>query len=269
MVKRFVKIVILFVLIILVLLGGWRMFNSLERNKQFFSENIYNYVSPEAVEIISINKKYKSGDLLLYDTDLYDLIPIDKDFLLSPVIITKDKKENRVLLAKIKYEDQQEILYFIKNYVAAPIREKNTRYKNTDIYTYSLQDGRFLSCTFYKGIFVASRSYKSIKSFIDTDTENSFFKNYEIEHIDKQSPIDIYIKVDNNVFVLDYAKDNDTIKFTGHIYDTPSRKFDSIKIGYEYLPYFIPLHDSLCIDKIDIMNENYPPEVKIVLNKIY
>lgn len=96
MAKREIKIVILFILIIAVLIGGWRLYNKLEKNKQSFSVDIYEYISPQAVAVININREYNLDMLYQYDPSLRSLTGVLGENLSFPTIISKYKDNSNV-----------------------------------------------------------------------------------------------------------------------------------------------------------------------------
>lgn len=91
MMKRWIKIIILFVLIVIILIGGWGMYKALEYNKQSFSVDIYKYISPQATEVININKGYTLNDLYIYDSSFAGLIKVLDNDITYPVVICKFK----------------------------------------------------------------------------------------------------------------------------------------------------------------------------------
>lgn len=267
-----IKIVILFVSVTLLLLGGWYMYKSLDYKKETFSENIYNYVSPQATEVFNVNKDYNIDDILTYNPALSDLTQTVNDYLTPPILITKNKDNSYILTAKAKYEHYSDILDYIERHIALPYPAKQTQYKDVDIFSYTMQDEGFLCVTLYKGIFAVSRSYKTICTFIDSDPENTFFNDNvnrsRMEKICINSPVSIFIKDEKNIFALDYKLQNDTINLSGYMLDIPSSISDTTQTDNRYAPYLINFPENTCIDSISVESNN-PPSVKIILNKMH
>lgn len=267
MTKRRVKIVILFILLVAVLAGVGQLYKKLEYNKQSSLIDIYNYVSPEAVSIVNINREYNLDKLYIFDPSLRDLIEILNDDLSFPIIIAQYADNNKVLITRVKQEQKAEINSFITNHIALPYPAKDKKYKDAKILFYSLPNGDFLICTFYKGLFAVSLSYKLIQNIIDSDPENTFFSNERnmelITKIRNSAPVCLFMKINDNTLALDYQVQNDSIELSGYILNNIAK--DSANNAV--IPYLIQLSDSICIDSIDVSNENKPTTVKIFLNK--
>ncbi|NDV96803.1 hypothetical protein D0T84_18090 [Dysgonomonas sp. 521] len=271
MAKQKIKIVILFILIITILIGVWRLYNMLERNKQSFTTNIYDYISPQAVSVININREYNLDKLYIYDPSLKKLIEMLGDNLSFPIVISEYKNKERILIAKVGQEEESEIKDFLNKYIAPHYPPKERQYKSAGILYYTLSGDRFLVCTFYKGIFAVSYNYKPIRAFIDSDPENTFFSDEQneelIARIRNSTPICMFAKLQNNMLALDYQTQNDSIILDGYILDNNKVLKDSISPDYAVLPYLMQLPDSICIDSISVQKENKPVNVKIFLNK--
>lgn len=271
MAKRNIKIVILFILIITILIGVWRLYNTLEQNKRSFTTNIYDYVSPQAISVININREYNLEKLYIYDPSLKDLIEMLGDNQSFPIVISEYKNNERILTIKAGKEQESEIKDFLSKYIAPHYPPKERQYKNAGILYYTLPENRFLICTFYKGIFAVSYNYKPIQTFIDSDPENTFFSDENnaelIAKTRNSTPICLFVKLDNNMLALDYQTQNDTIILDGYILDNNKALKAFINPDYSILPYMIQLPDSICIDSIHVQKENKPANVKIILNK--
>ncbi|MDR3058756.1 MAG: hypothetical protein LBU84_11530 [Prevotella sp.] len=267
MAKRRIKIVILFILLVAVLIGVGQLYKKLEYNKESSLIDIYNYVSPEAVSIVNINREYNLDKLYTFDPSLKELIGILNGDLSFPTVIAQYANNEKILITKVKQEQEVEINSFIKEHIALPYPAKEKEYRNAKILFYSLPSSNFLVCTFYKGLFAMSMDYKPIQNFIDSDPENTFFSNEEnIELITKMrnsAPVCLFIKINNNTLALDYQVQNDSIELSGYILNNIAKDSTNNAV----IPYMIHLSDSICIDSIDVSNENKPATVKIFLNK--
>jgi hypothetical protein len=272
MAKRKIKIVILFILVITILIGVWHFYHKLEYNKQSFSVDIYGYVSPQAINVIHINREYNLDKLYIFDPSLRNLIKVLDDNPAFPLIISEFRNNERILITRVSREREDEIKEYIGTSVAPDFSPMERKYKNAGILFYVLPEDRFLICTFYKGIFAVSYNYKPIEAFIDSDPGNTFFSNEEnseiITKIRNSNPVCIFAKTNDNTLVLDYSVQNDSILLTGYILDDRQKaKEDSIGVDYSVIPYLIRFPDSLCIDSIAVREENKPVNVKIHLNK--
>jgi len=270
MAKRKIKIVILFILVITILTGVWYFYRKLEYNKQSFSVDIYGYVSPQAINVININREYNLDKLYIFDPTLRNLTGILGDHVSFPVIISEFSNKERILITRVSQQKETEIKDYIQAYIAPDFSPKERNYKNADILFYALPDNRFLICTFYKGIFAVSYNYKPIEAFVDSDPENTFFSNEQntelITKVRNSNPVCIFLKTKDNTLALDYFAQNDSIRLTGYILDN-IQKEDSLYTDYNIIPYLVHFPDSLCIDSIAVQEENKPVNVKILLNK--
>ncbi|WP_283686496.1 hypothetical protein [Dysgonomonas sp. Marseille-Q5470] len=272
MAKREIKIVILFVLIIAVLIGGWRLYNKLEKNKQSFSVDIYEYISPQAVAVININREYNLDMLYQYDPSLRSLTGVLGENLSFPTIISKYKDNSSILITKIKQEKESEIADYIRNQIASDFPPHKREYKDAIVWYFTLPDDKFLVCSFYKGMLAISNHLRPIEIFIDSDSENTFFSdenNIElITKIRNSTPVCIFTKVQDKTLALNYVPYNSSIQLIGYILENKEKAAnDSIAFDYATIPLLMDLPDRICIDSINIQNGSKPVSVKIFLNK--
>jgi hypothetical protein len=271
MTKRGIKIVILFILIITILIGGWQMYKRLEYNKQSFDTDLYSYVSPQATEVINISRGYNPEKLFIYAPSLPGLIEILGRNIHYPVIISKYANGEMLLAMKTSHEEEYAIRKHIEKVVSLPFPPKIIKYKDAGIYIYALADNEYFVCSFYKGLFFVSRHYKFIKNIIDSDPQNTFFSDEEhkkiIEKVKLSAPVSMYIKLPGNMLVIDYSVHSDTIYLEGYILNR--NKYGSFTPNPNLIPFMINLPDSICIEDYTISDENKPAAVKIKLNKIY
>lgn len=269
--KRSVKIVILFLLIIIVLVGGWNLFRKLEHNKESFSADIYHYLSPTAEAVIHINKEYSIQDTYVFYPSIKDLTDVFNGDYSLPIVILIYENGESVLLAKANHEQESDIKNFINSQMALPYSVKKRQYKDTELLFYTLKDGGFLICTFHKGIFAVSKDYKPIEKFIDSDSENTFFTNSKnkelIDKMIRNTSVSIFHKLRDNLFIADYMIHKDSIKLEGYIIETTKIKPDSLRLDYSIIPYLISIPDSLCIDSYNLDTINELARVKIFINK--
>ncbi|MDH6309163.1 hypothetical protein M2451_001734 [Dysgonomonas sp. PFB1-18] len=271
MTKRAIKIVILFVLIITILIGGWFMYKRLEYNKESYTTNIYDYISPQFSEVININKEYNLSELYTYDSTLVELTRIPDREISYPLVICKRNNGERLLISKAKRGEAGNIIKHIEGHIAQPFAPKSKIYRDAKILIYTLSDNRFLACTFHKGLFAASGNYKLIEDLVGTTADNSFFTDREnTEIIEKKlasAPVSIAVGNEKNLLIMDYKADNDTISLNGIILKKNSS--DSLTTEKVLTPYFNKLPDNLCIDRYDISDENNLPAFRVILNKMY
>lgn len=266
MISRNAKIIILFILIIAVLIGGYWLYKRLEYNKQSFSANIYEYVSPQAVEVVNINRKFNLGDIFLLNPSYKTIIDALGDNIQFPVVFMKYENDETVLIMRaIQGQD-------IDGYIPSVFPAKERKYKDVNILLYTLPDGDFLVCARHKGLLVVSKSYKPIELFVDSDAENTFWNNYKdqelIFKILDNSPVGFFTKLENdNMLAFDYKYKSDSITLDGYILKTDRIVTDSISMDYLELPDMISINDSLCIDGYEVLSETNPIGLKVFLNK--
>lgn len=269
--KRWIKIIILFILVVIILIGGWNMYKGLEQNKDAFDADIYSYVSPQATKIININKEHNIDNLLIYDSSLANIVQFLKNVMSYPAIICYFKEDKKVLLLKANKEQEIKVQEYIKDHISPIFPPQIKIYKNSQIQIYNLSGNDFISCTFYKGIFAMSKSYKQIEDIINVDPENTFFTNEkyrkEISDIRDNAPIGLFVRNEQNILALDLKTYNDTIKMDGYILLNEEK--DSTSTYFKIMPYLIPLPKDICIDNTEIQHKDNPPTVKMRLNKMY
>ena len=269
MIKRRIKIVILFIIVVVLFIGGWHMYKRLEYNRQSFAENVYQYISPKAIQVINVNREYNLDELFIYDNSLRELTDILGRKKPVPIVISKYQGGDIVLMTKVNLDQQNTIKKYIASQIALPFPVKKKQYKNTEVLVYCLPDGKFLACSFYSGIFVASKSYKQVCGIIDANIDNSFFADSEdeemISRMLERIPVSMYVKSGKNILALDYSVRSDTIKMNGYLYG--NSQADSLTIEHKFTPYIINYPADICVENYDITGGN-PPAVKIVLNKI-
>lgn len=268
MIKRGVKIVILFVLVVTVLIGGWHIYKGLKYNKQSYGIDIYDYVPPQAVEVLNINREYNLSEIFAFDPELKILTTVLGEEFTAPIIISKYKNNKKILITKAKQEQEDIIKECIAKNIALPYEARERLYKDSKILFYSLPDNGFLVCTFHKGVFAVSPSYKLIELFIDSDPENTFFsdeKNQELlVKMRNRAPVSLFIQQDGGILAFDYQSRNDSIKLDGYMYDN---KTESDSVDYQIIPWKMNIPNSLCIDSFHVSDQNKPVSIKIFLNK--
>ncbi len=272
MAKREIKIVILFVLIIVVFVGGWRLYNKLEQNKQSFSVDIYEYVSPQALTVININREYNLDMLYQYDPSLSSLTGLLGRNLSFPTIISQYKDNASILITKTEQEKESDIGDYIKNYIRSDFPPQKRKYKDATIWYFTQPDDKFLVCTFYKGMLAVSNHLKPIEIFIDSDPENTFFSNENnielIAKIRNSTPVCIFTKVQDKTLALNYVPYDSSIQLIGYILENKQKAAsDSTTLDYSIIPLLMDLPDRMCIDSINIQGESKPVSVKVFLNK--
>lgn len=269
--KRNIKIVILFLLIIIVFIGGWSMYSKLDYNKQSVSANIHDYISPLAKEVIYINKGYGIDEIYSLYPYAKELIEVLNKEYSQPIVILKYKDNKSILLTKANIEQELKIKGFIENNISTFFPVKKRKYKDVEVLFYSLPDNNFLVCLFYKGIFAVSRNYKPIKIFIDSDPENTFFSDENnkelIEKMLLSSSINIFTRIEKEILAVDYTFHNDSITLDGYILGTDKIKSDTVSPDLSVIPYMINIPDSLCIDSCNISERDKPTSIKIFINK--
>lgn len=269
--KRWIKIIILFILIVIIIGGGLNMYRTLEYNKQSFSADIYNYASPLAEQIININKEYDINKLLIYDSTLVQIIPLVKNHITAPFIICDFVDNKKALVTKVTRDQEIHLKNKLENSTSADYPPLIKAYKDFRIIGYKLPDNEFIFCTFHQGISIISRSYKQIMDIIDTDPENTFFTNedYEKEILDikENAPVGLFIKHDRDMLSFDLQIYQDTIEMKGYILQYEKR--DSTSFYFKVLPHLLSLQKNICIDYVEIQYKNNLPTAKIILNKMH
>lgn len=271
MTKRKIKIVILFIPLVIILYGGWHMYKRLEYNKQSFTTDVYSYISPDAVEIININKSYEAEELDKYYPESSQLLNILKHIVHPPVIISKYPNELYLLTTKAGIEQDEQIKQRIEKDIALPYPPLIKNYKDTEVFVYSLPNNKFLVCSFYKGLLIISHNYKLVENIIDADPEHSFFSDEDYKEIVDDAlnkyPVGIFSKLQNDLLSMHYNCRGDTIVMEGYLLSKV--KNDSIATKNKLIHYMESIPNGTCIDSYDIYNENKWTMVKIILNKIY
>ncbi len=247
------------------------MYKRLEYNKESYTTNIYDYISPQFSEVININREYNLNELYAYDSTLVELIRIPDREISYPLVVCKNGRGERLLVSKAKRGEAEDIIKHIETYIARPFKPKTRVYKDTEILIYTLSNDRFLACTFYKGLFAASENYKLIEDLITATPDNSFYANKEnTEIIDKKltsSPVSISANDGKSLLIMDYKANNDTISLDGIVFRKNQQ--DSPDAERALTPYLNKLPDYLCIDRYEISDENNLPTFHVILNKMY
>ncbi len=271
MTKQGIKIIILFILVTIVSYIGWHMYEGLQAHKQYYNENIYDYIPAQACEVFHINRKYSLHDLSVYDSVPFHLVKIIDNQLHLPVIITKNSDNKHLLLMRTGREQAENIFQYIQQNIALHYPPRIKKYKDAEIEIYSLRNDEFLTCTFYKGLFFMSYNYKLVIDAIDTKPTTSFFLQTDnmqkVNDMLRKAPLSIFIKLEENKLALEYRKLNDIIMMDGYILD--KQNTDSMKIEKALTMYLSTIPDSICIESYRVYPKNNLMAVKIILNKIY
>lgn len=270
MYKRVVKIVILFILLIVLIAGGYYVYKQIEDKKEHFAVSIYDYVSPRSIEVINISKKFELDKLLVYDTTFHHLVNAVEDDILFPAVVSKYSNEQKVLMARYITGSERDMKAAVSDYASSSFTSRK-EYKNAEILFYTLGVDSFIVCTFYKGLFVISGSFQAITAFVDSDIENSYFG----ESIDKEplyrlldEPLAIFYTIGGQTMALRYNAKGDTIYLDGYILSNRNNDNVRDKTGYDILPYRLDLPDNVCIDSCEIDTSLEPTSVKLTLNKM-
>lgn len=269
-----VKIVILFLLIIITIVGGYILYRRLEINKQSSDVNIYDYLPPSSAEVVNLNKSYDIDDIYLLYPSVKDLIALLGDNYSFPLVVSIFETQKILLVTKVTTQEFASIQKHIANDILSSFQVKNFKYKDVDIFLYSLPEDGFITCTFKKGIFAVSKNIKLIEDFIDTDPQNTFFSElysnqYLKERINKilaSATVQLFKKTNNQLIVLDYSVNRDSILLDG-FYAKLNTKTPLDSVDSNLLPDKFSFTDSLCVDSCYISNDSIFPRLKIFLNK--
>lgn len=247
------------------------MYKGLQTHKQYYNENIYDYIPSQACEVFHINREYNLHDLYVYDSALFHLVKIIDNQLHLPVIIARNSENKHLLLMRAGRDQAENIFRYIQQNIALHYPPRIKKYKDAEIEIYSLRNDEFLTCTFYKGLFFMSYNYKLVTDAIDTKPTTSFFlytdNMQKVDDMLRKAPLSIFIKLDENKMALEYRKLNDTIIMDGYTLD--KQNSDSIKIEKAFTMYLGSIPDSLCIDSYQVYPKNNLIAAKLILNKIY
>lgn len=275
MFKRKVKIVILFLLIMATIVGGFILYKRLEANRLSYNANIYDYLSSSAVEVININKDYIVNDVFILYPAIEQLVAVLEGKYNLPLVISFYEGNKSLLLTKITDQEFEDIQESIKKNVSINFEPEIRQYKDVDILFYPLTDSEFIVCSFNKGILAVSTSLKLIEDFIDIDPLNTFYSEIEdkllkekIEKILLSNTVQLFKKYKDNLVVFEYKLENKSVVLDGF-----SSKFksmlvhDSFDSDFSLYPYSINIPDSLCVDSCYISDGNETSNLKIYLNK--
>lgn len=262
MIKRWLKIIILFLILVSVLIIGWYMYQKLDENRDALHVSIYDYIPEEATEIFNIKKE---KDLTVYSL----LFPLSDTCLLSknisyPIVICRLNHNKEVAVFKISGEQKKLLEEQFSQYPSRTIE-----YKKEFIHIIKLPCDSFYAYTHYRGLFIGSNNYKCIKDVLETNNAHPFAANnkysIEIENILTDSESSFFINLKNKTLAFNYTMQTDTIKLDGHILSDSVSSPEKIKNSI----YHSVIPNNLCIDSIAVLYENNLPRVKIILNKLY
>jgi len=271
MARQWIKIIILFITVIIIIAAGWSMYKKLKYNKQLSVTNIYEYIPSQSVEVFSIDKENKISEICFYDSsyiEIRKLIDSDSSY---PVILCKDNNNSLLLLKKVDKNETENIINHICKGFAISYPPIKRIYKENEIMFYQLCEDRFLIYTIKDGIFAASNSYELIEDFIDTHPQNSLFSNItDHEYLEKKissSSAGMFSRVGNKkLLALDFDRDSDTIRLNGYVLDYLNP--DTLSTDYDLLPYSLNLPENICIETYDFSSDNNVPAIRIILNKM-
>lgn len=271
-----VKIVILFLLIIFTIVGGYTLYKRLAINKQSFDVEIYDYLAPSGIEVININKSYNVDDILILYPSIRDLMSIVGDHYSLPLVVSIYENQKSLLMTKVSSQEFNDIKKELESRMLSNFPTKSIKYKDVDVFLYPVSENQFVVYSFHNGIFAVSKNLKLIEDFIDTDPHNSFFSGLNsnedlkvhIEQILASETVQLFKKTDNYFLALDYSRNNDSILLDGFISVWDSRiTSDSVNLDFGVLPYQFNLPDSLCLDSCFISDDSIFPRLKLFLNK--
>ncbi len=216
--KRLIIISTTTILILLLTIGGIRLYNKLSYNKQAHTTDIYTFIPSDATHIVRINNSQGLQDTYHYDSAFVYITDPLKKYVTYPLFFLS-YPDDQLLMTKINPEYEEEAKEIIGSLITSPPYAKERTYKDAKLLFYALPDGQFIVCSFYKGIFVIGRNYKLIEKVIDTQDNiyiyNKPFDEYEV-NIKRNYPSDVFVKSDSISAILGLNVVNDTLIFEGY-----------------------------------------------------
>lgn len=263
--KNIAKIVILFFLIVAITGYGIYMYRNLSHNSRVYDANVYDYIPVHATQVLNINRDFDLRNSYAYDTTFRYLLNPLRDKIIYPIVISKNK-EGDLVTTRVNNEKGVKAYLESIDINSAP---KTLKYKDTDIFIYSLKDGKFITCAFYKGLFIACKNYLLLQDVIDENGDSSFFsllKETKGERIKHNTGVGIYFNEENKLLTLNMDVKDTGITFNGFIIPKDSETPDSLLNRIDSVailngsPYYY-------INHTEVDKENNDKILKVVLNK--
>lgn len=217
LIKRTIKGIILFILLLVLVIIGIRMYRQIRDNRQNYNTDIYNCLPEHASQVINIGRNYHLEDVFYYDS-AFSFLPRLIKQLSFPILIAKVDNDY-LLLSRITNNQYESINDIFKEDISTA-SPKVLTYNGTDILFYPMPHQEFVTCSMWKGIFILGTDYKMVETFMAKNNSEPFFYGYDsqiLSHIASNSPISLYIKNDKDLLAMDYAFRNDSLFLNGYI----------------------------------------------------
>jgi hypothetical protein len=215
--KRLIIISTTILLILLLSVGGIRLYNKLSYNKQAHTTDIYTFIPPDVAHIVRINNSQGLQDTHHYDSAFVYITDPLKKYVTYPMLFLSYSGD-QILMTKIIPEYEEDVKEIIGSQITSPPYAKERIYKDAKLLFYALPDGQFIVCSFHKGIFTIGRNYRLIEKVIDTQ-DNIYIYNKPFDesavNIKRNYPSDVFVKSDSITAMLGLNVVNDTLILEG------------------------------------------------------
>lgn len=217
LIKRTIKGIILFILLLVLVIIGIRMYRQIRDNRQNYNTDIYNCLPEHASQVINIGRNYHLEDVFYYDS-AFSFLPRLIKQLSFPILIAKVDNDY-LLLSRITNKQYESINDIFKEDISTA-SPKVLTYNETDILFYPMPKQEFIICSLWKGIFILGTDYKMVETFMTKNNSEPFFYGYDsqiLSHIASNSSISLYIKNEKDLLAMNYAFRNDSLFLNGYI----------------------------------------------------
>lgn len=215
--KRTIKGIILFILLLVLVIIGIRMYREIRDNRQNYNTDIYNCLPEHASQVINIERNYHLEDLFYYDS-AFSFLPRLIKQLSFPILIAKVDNDY-LLFSRITNKQYESINDIFKEDISTA-SPKVLTYNGNDILFYPMPQQEFVTCSMWEGVFILGTDYKMVETYMTQNNSEPFFYGYDsqiLSRIASNSPISLYIKNDKDLLAMDYAFRNDSLFLNGYI----------------------------------------------------
>lgn len=276
--KLVIKIIILSLLVIVIISGGYITYRKLSYDKKVFETDLRTFIPLSSKSVLQINKEKDLKRLIPYLANLPESYSILMNtHLFNYPLYFLNGESGLLMLAKQTNSQKEDVQSVLRSTIFPGFPPKEKEYKDALIQFYASADHDFFCCMFYKGIFAASYNYKLLESIIDRDNESDFFEPFtEIKNYEKIKPIycaNLYLKDSSDVSAFNINIEPSGLKLEGYAYQPEMYKnneevsFSSIDFAVfpnAVLDYKITINNNF-IDT-SISHLFYEPSYRFYLN---
>lgn len=218
--KSIVKIVLLSIFTIILIGGGFILFQRLRADKHVYAIDLQKHIPKTAERIIEVRKGNELKNVINQGklSNILSSIGAEVDY---PFYLINLSKQADVVVAKLSSSHEVDVRNIILKDLFPSFPPQKRKYKTAEVLFFTTKEANeFFICTYFKGLFIATYNYKALQSIIDTEESNSllsspFYK--EMLPFFKSSSLVYYDKLDSLSMVYSISRQDSLLLLEGYV----------------------------------------------------